>query len=173
MGASRAITSAVVMMCAAHGCLRPTVPDVAGRWSGSMMLELGQGNHAFVTVEVTLNQDGEHLSGRWRTADTTEFAANGDVTGRIARDGSRQQVDMDFSFVRRQPNGAQPCTGTAKASGQLTYNTTVSSSANQDRTPKEEPGWGIRLKAFDGVSFEACSPVRYATWTLTRKRGGT
>jgi hypothetical protein len=134
-----------------------------------MMLELDQGRTAFVKVEVNLNQDGEQLSGRWRTTDTTEFAADGAVTGRIARDGSRQQVEMDFAFTGRHPNGAQTCTGTAKASGQLSHNTTVNSAANPDRTPREEPGWAIRLKAHDGLSFQACPPIRYATWSLTRK----
>ncbi len=117
------------------------------------MVELDHGRATFVTVDVNLNQDGE-------------------VTGRITREGSRRQVDMDFSFAGSHPDGAQPCRGTAKASGQLAYNTTVNSAANADRTPREEPGWALRLKAFDGFSFEACSPVRYATWTLTRKRDG-
>ena len=136
------------------------------------MLELGKGNHAFVTVDVTLNQDGEQLSGRWRTIDTTEFKADGDVTGRIVRTPSRHQVDVRFSFVGRHPGAEGACRGAARASGQLTFNTTVNSAANPPGTPHEERGWGLRLKAFDGFPFESCSPVRYATWTLTRKRDG-
>jgi hypothetical protein len=137
-----------------------------------MMLELAKGESAFVTVNVTLDQDGEQLSGRWHTIDTTEFKADGDVTGRITRKPSQHQVDLSFSFVGRRPGAEGSCSGAAQASGQLTFNTTVNSATNPPGTPHEEPGWGLRLKAFDGFPFESCSPVRYATWTLTRKRDG-
>jgi hypothetical protein len=137
-----------------------------------MMLELAKGNPAFVKVDVTLMQDGEQLSGRWQTIDTAEFRAGGEVTGRIARTPSHHQVDMRFSFAGRHPNAVGPCNGAAQSSGQLTYNTTVNSAVNPPGTPHEQTGWGLRLKAFDGFPFESCSPVRYATWTLTRKRDG-
>lgn len=136
------------------------------------MLEFGKGNHTFVTVDVTLNQDGEQLSGRWRTIETTEFRADGEVKGRIARTPSQHQVDLRFSFVGRHPGADGPCRGAAQASGQLTFNTTVNSAVNPPGTPHEETGWGLRLKAVDGFPFESCWPVKYATWTLTRKRDG-
>ena len=170
MRAGGAVTMCLVTFCSA-ACTTPA-PDLTGTWSGSMMLELEKGDHTFVTVDVTLNQDGEQLSGRWRTIDTTEFEAVGEVTGRVARTPSQHQVDLRFSFVGRRPGGVAPCRGEAQASGQLAFNTTVNSAANAPGTPHEEPGWGLRLKAFEGFPFEACSPVRYATWTLTRKRDG-
>jgi len=170
-----AVTLVVVTLSAAR-CIESSAPEMAGTWSGPMMLELAKGNHTFVTVDVTFNQDGEELWGRWQTMDTTEFAAEGELTGRIARTPSRHEIEVRFSFVGRPP-GTPPadgaCRGLARASGQLTFNTTVNSAANPPGMPREKPGWAIRLKAFDGVSFEACSPVRYATWTLIRKRGGT
>jgi hypothetical protein len=167
----RAVTIVFVTLCST-GCATTSEPQVAGTWSGPMMLELAKGNHTFVTVDVTLIQDGEQLSGRWQTIDTTEFKADGDVTGRIARAPSHHQVDLRFSFVGRHPGAEGACRGAAQASGLLTFNTTVNSAANPPGTPHEEPGWGIRLKAFEGFAFDSCSPVRYATWTLTRKRGG-
>jgi hypothetical protein len=166
-----AVTVFLVTLCSL-GCSNTTMPDLTGTWSGSMMLELAKGNHTFVAVDVTLNQDGEQLSGRWRTSGATEFGADGEVTGRIVRTPSQHQVDLRFSFVGRHPSAGAPCKGTAQASGQLTFNSTVNSGANPPGTPVEEAGWGLRLKAFDGFPFESCSPVRYATWTLTRKRDG-
>jgi hypothetical protein len=166
------LTIFLVTLCSL-GCSTTTVPDLTGTWSGSMMLELAKGDHTFVAVDVTLNQDGEHLSGRWRTIGATEFGADGEVTGRIARTPSQNQVDLRFSFVGRHPSAGGACKGTAQASGQLTFNTTMNSVANPPGTPVEEAGWGLRLKAFDGFPFESCSPVRYATWTLTRKRDDT
>lgn len=174
MRPSGAVTIFLVTFCSTV-CSKTAAPDMTGTWSGPMMVELAKGDHTFVTVDVTLNQDGDRLSGRWRTIETTEFGADGDVTGRIALTPSHQQVDLRFSFVGRHPSAPEaegPCRGTADASGQLTFNTTVNSATNQPSTPREEPGWALRLKAFDGFSFEACSPVRYATWTLTRKPGG-
>ena len=167
----RAVTIVFVTLLST-GCASTSEPQVAGTWSGSMMLELEKGNHTFVTVDVTLNQDGDQLSGRWRTIETTDFRADGEVKGRIARTASHHQVDLRFSFVGRHPSAKAPCTGVAQASGQLTFNRTVNGGANPPGTPLEEPGWGLRLKAFDGFPFESCSPVRYATWTLTRKRDG-
>jgi hypothetical protein len=166
-----AVPLILVAVCSV-GCRRPATPDVTGAWSGSMMVELAKGGPTYVKVDVNLKQDGEQLSGRWRTIDTTTFGAEGDVTGRIARTPSHHQVDVRFSFVGRPPGAEAPCTGTAQASGSLTFNTTVNSAVNPPGTPHEEIGWGIRLKAFDGFPFESCSPVRYATWTLTRKRDG-
>ena len=154
------------------GCSKTPAPNVTGNWSGPMMLELATGNHTFVTVGVTLQQSGEQLSGRWRTTDTTAFAADGEVTGRIARTPSHHQVDLRFSIVGRHLRGEGPCKGAAQASGQLTFNTTVNSEANPSGTPREAPVWALRLKAFDGFQFGSCPPVRYATWTLTRKRDG-
>ena len=172
MRPSGAVTMVLMTLCSI-GCSKTTAPDVTGTWSGPMMLELAKGAHTFVTVDITLNQDGEQLSGRWRTIDTTEFKADGEVKGRLARTPSHHQVDLRFSFVGRHPSAEGPCQGAAQASGQLTFNTTVNSGANPPGTPREEPGWALRLKAFEGFPFESCSPVTYATWTLTRKRDGT
>lgn len=146
---------------------------MAGTWSGPMMLELEKGMNEFVDTEVVLEQSGERLRGRWHALDSKKYSAAGDVIGTVTRAGARQQVDVSFTFVGYQPgkplSAAAQCTGTARASGQLTNNTTVDTSGRAVAESPETHGWAIRLKAFDGFGFESCPVIRYATWTLTRR----
>jgi hypothetical protein len=134
-----------------------------------MMLDAGNGAHSLSDIEVTFTQDGDRIEGRWRTIDGT-LEATGLVSGTIAREDSRQAVNVRFTYAGRHPNrsvaGAN-CVGSARAEGQLTYNTTVDTSGQPSR---ERPGWGIRLKAFEGFTFDSCPAIGYATWTLTRRQ---
>ena len=122
-----------------------------------------------VQVEVTFTQDGDRIGGRWHTTEATRGAA-GRVTGSIQHDGGRTTVDVVFSFAGSHPFAPAAdaqCQGSARAEGQLTYNTTVSTDGGPS---PEQPGWGVRLKAFEGFSFDNCPAIRYATWTLARQR---
>jgi hypothetical protein len=136
-----------------------------------MMLETAKGSHTFVDVEVVLEQTGENVRGRWRTIDAAEHRAAGEVTGTVARVTAQQRVDVTFTFVGHHvgsPPGGQQCQGAARASGQLTYNTSVDTDGRRVDESIDAHGWSIRLKAFDGFGFRSCSPIPYATWTLTR-----
>jgi hypothetical protein len=162
-----------VVWCSIPSCARPRAPEVTGTWSGPMVLELDKGLNALVDIEVVLEQTDGRLRGRWHTLDSKEYSAAGDVIGTITRTAASQQVDLSFEFVGHHPgsplSGAAQCAGVARASGQLTNNTTYGTS---DRAVDESPGmhgWAIRLKAFDGFSFTSCPAIRYATWTLTRR----
>lgn len=81
-------------------------------------------------------------------------------------------MTVRFTFAGQHPIESIAnvnCSGAARSEGQLTYNTTYDSAGQPS---PERPGWGIRLKAFEGITFDSCPAIRYATWTLTRHDGG-
>ena len=156
----------LLLVLCVQGCSEPA-PQIAGTWSGSMMIDGGSGP-TFVKVAVTFTQDDHHLEGHWRALDGTTQAA-GLVSGTITRDNSRQAVNARFTYTGRHPHRASAgatCVGSARSEGQLTYNTTIDTAGGPS---PERPGWGIRLKAFEGFTFESCPTIGYATWTLTRE----
>jgi hypothetical protein len=149
-----------------HACGGADAPSVAGTWSGSMILDSGKGESTSGDVEVTFTQDGNRIEGRWRTLEGAE--ATGLVSGTITREESRHAVNVRFTYAGRHPGRSDAganCVGSARADGQLTFNTTMDTAGQPSR---ERPGWYIRLKAFEGFTFEACPPIGYATWTLSR-----
>jgi hypothetical protein len=160
--------------CSFQSCARrATVPEVAGTWSGPMMLELAHGEPAFVNVDLVLQQDRERLHGRWHTTNSIEYQAAGDAAGKISNVSGRNQVDVSFTFVGHHPgmpaSGGVRCSGTASASGQLTYSTIVDANSLSPVQSREAQGWRIRLKAYDGIGFDSCPKIRYATWTFTHR----
>jgi hypothetical protein len=135
-----------------------------------MMLDRGNGAHTFVKVEVTFTQLRDRVSGQWRTLESTAASTAGKVSGTVGNNESQNAMDVSFTFSGEHPVRAVAnidCSGTARAEGQLTYNTTVTTGGGPEHEPR---GWGIRLKAFNGIEFESCPPIRYATWTLTRQQ---
>jgi hypothetical protein len=127
-----------------------------------MMLDGGNAGPAFIHVAVNFTQVGDRVGGVWRSLDS---AASGDVAGTVTNENGRQAVTMRFTFAGPHPIGSTTgvnCIGAARSEGQLVYNTTSDPA-------HERPGWAIRLKAFEGFTFESCAAIRYATWTLTRQ----
>jgi hypothetical protein len=153
------------------GCLQgcgPAPPQIAGTWSGTMMLDAGNAAPTFMPVAVTFTQDGNQMEGRWHALDGTTDAA-GLVSGTVTRAEDRQTLAVRFTYKGRHPIRPMPdatCIGTARSEGLLSYNTTVDTAGRQSR---EQPGWSIRLKAFEGFAFDACPAIGYATWTLARQ----
>jgi hypothetical protein len=166
-GQARFFNIVLAMLCL-QGC-RTTPPQIAGTWSGEMMIDGGTRGPTHIKVTVTFTQHRNRIGGQWRSLDAARPAA-GEVFGTLTREQSRQAVDMRFTFTGRhplEPDAGGSCRGAARSVGQLTYNTTVDTAGRQAHEP---PGWGIRLKAFDGLAFESCPAIRYATWTLTRQQ---
>lgn len=133
-----------------------------------MMLDAGKGAHTFVHVQVTFTQDGDRIEGHWRALDGPSDAG-GLVSGTVTGQEGRQAVNVRFTYAGPHPIRSIPgtnCSGAARSEGQLTYNTTIDTAGRQAH---ERPGWGIRLKAFEGFTFESCAAIQYATWTLTRQ----
>ena len=157
----------LVILCVA-GC-STSASQVAGTWSGPMMIDGGQGDPKFVNVAVTFTQNGDRIEGHWRTLDAIN-ETSGDVSGTVAtRDDGRQAMNVRFTFAGRHPVesiASLNCVGAARSEGQVTYNTTIDTTG---QPAHERPGWAIRLKAFEGITFDSCPAIRYATWTLTRQ----
>ena len=144
-------------------CSSPA-PQISGGWSGTMMLDGGDAGPAFIHVAVNVTQDGDRITGSWRSVDA-KSSASGDVAGTMSNENGHQAVTMRFTFAGPHPlksTAGVDCIGTARSEGQLTYNITSDPA-------HERPGWAIRLKAFEGITFESCPAIGYSTWTLTRQ----
>jgi hypothetical protein len=156
----------ILLVVCMLGCGTPA-PQIAGIWSGRMMIDGGGSGPTFVHVAVTFTQDGSRVEGHWRALDGTSDA-EGLVSGTVTRENGGQPVNVRFTYTGRHPiRSIGTCVGSARSEGQLTYNTTIDTAGGPS---PERPGWGIRLKAFDGFAFESCPAIGYATWTLTRER---
>ena len=131
-----------------------------------MMLD-GSAGPTFIHVAATLTQEGNRIGGEWHSLDATS-AASGDLAGTVTYENSRQAITMRFTFAGPHPitTASDNCVGAARSEGQLVYNTATDTAGG---AAPERPGWGIRLKAFEGITFESCPAIRYATWTLTRQ----
>jgi hypothetical protein len=131
-----------------------------------MMIDGAGSGSTFVHVAVTFTQRGSRIEGHWRALDGNTDAA-GLVSGTVTHENGHQPVNVRFTYTGGHPirsTGSSTCVGSARAEGQLTYNTTIDTMGGPS---PERPGWGIRLKAFEGFTFESCPAIGYATWTLT------
>ena len=156
-----------------QSCAHANAPQVAGTWVGPMLLQTKSQGPVLVQVQIVLRQLGPKLQGSWSTTPSEVYRASGDVTGRIFDVAGRHQVSVGFTFLGKLPGvGAiddTRCEGTARASGQLTFATTLTTDG-RPRESRQPPRWALRLKAFDGVDFGSCGAVGYATWTVIPRR---
>lgn len=159
------LAAAVVVVCLmALDARAQTPPRVNGTWSGPMTLERAPGQTlAIMTVEFTLHETGETLTGHWRVSEPTDAPAHGAVNGTINHETRRVELSIVFAGGLPPPlsNALAPhCEGVARASGQLTYGKLASG---------EPLGWVIRVKAPNGFMLGPCKAIPRATWKLTPK----
>ena len=165
-----AFACCALVVSALSSCRRAQAPQIAGTWSGTMMLEAPPRAPVVVDVAVVLQQRSGSLDGRWRTKGNVAYRAAGNVTGKIYEVPGRHQVDVRFTFDA-SPGLVRPldgirCEGLGVAEGQLTFAHTIGSRISSTQDPR----WVLRLKAFNGIDFRGCGTVAYATWTLARPR---
>ena len=141
--------------------------EIAGRWSGRMLVDYRSGRNELVPIEVSLTQHRTELTGQWRIAQSSRYSASGTVSGTIQYVSGVRRVDLQFAYDGAVPSRdlrtspSRTCVGVGRATGQFTIANVSGSS---------EPARGvIRVKAFEGIAFGSpCDPVPYAEWELSR-----